>query len=109
AIDPAAQATSRPTAGLRAFRDPVTGKLRPPTREEAAAFARAEAEAAAERSVVFEVVLHPDGMKSVDLQGAFDVAAVAVRNPDGSVSARCAPAGGAAASPAAPRPAPEEK
>jgi hypothetical protein len=79
--------------GLRAFRDPVTGELRKPTAEEAAALAQAEAEAAPERQPVFEVVVHPDGMKSVDLQGAFTSAAVATRNPDGSITVRCVPAG----------------
>jgi len=104
AIDPAARTLSRPAAGLRAFRDPVTGKLRQPTSEEAAALARAEAEAAPERDLVFEVVVHPDGMKSVDLHGAFDVAAVATRNPDGSVTIRCVPARAAAANTAPPPP-----
>lgn len=99
-----------PRAGLRAFRDPVTGELRRPTREEAAALAGAEGEAEPERQPVFEVILHPDGMKSVDLQGAFLAAAVATRNPDGSITVRCVPAGASAAAPAPPaRPALEEK
>ena len=100
-----------PLLGLRAFRDPVTDELRKPTREEAAAAAKAEAEAAPERQVVFEVVVHPDGMKTVDLKGAFMAAAVATRNPDGSITVRCVPAGTSAAAPVPPpaRPALEEK
>ena len=93
--------------GLRAFRDPVTGELRKPTREEAAAAARADAQAAPERQPVFEVVVHPDSMKTVDLQGAFMVAAVATRNPDGSITVRCLPA--AAPVPPPDRPTLEEK
>jgi hypothetical protein len=106
AIDPPAAARLR--VGLRAFRDPATGELRKPAPGEAAAAARAEAEAAPESTPVFEVVVHPDGMKTVDLQGAFTSAAVATRNPDGSITIRCLPAGAAPA----PRPArsgPEEK
>ena len=110
-IDPVARDLSRPQAGLRAFRDPVTGKLRPPTREEAAALARTQAQAAPEREIAFEVVVHPNGMKSVDLQGAFDQATVATRNPDGSIRMRCVPARSTAdvGAAAAPRPAPEER
>ena len=95
----------------------MTGQLRPPTREEAAALASAaEAEAAPEAAPVFEVVEHPDGMKSVDLKGAFAYSTVVTRNADGSVTFRCVP-GAAPAQPAAAlpvpqpaaRPAPEEK
>lgn len=78
-----------------AFRDPVTGKLRQPTAEEAAALAARQKLLTPERALVFEIVTHPDGMKSVDLQGAFVAATVAVRNPDGTVTIRC----GSAAAP----------
>ena len=110
-IDPPALLRAAPTPGLRAFRDPVTGQLRQPTAEEAAALARVQAEAAPERQPVFEVIVHPDGMRSVDLQGAFLSAAVATRNPDGSITVHCVPAGtSAVALAAAPaRPALEEK
>jgi hypothetical protein len=109
AIDPPTVAA--PQGGLRAFRDPVTGELRKPTREEAAAAAKAEAQGAPERQPVFEVVVHSDGMKTVDLQGAFMAAAVATRNPDGSITVRCVPAGASAAAPVPPpaRAALEEK
>ena len=98
---------ARGQGGLRAFRDPATGELRKPTAEEAAAAARAEAQASPERQLVFEVVVHPDGMKTVDLQGAFMAAAVATRNPDGSITVRCVPAAAPVPPPA--RPALEEK
>ena len=106
AIDPPAAA--RLQVGLRAFRDPVTGQLRKPTPEEAAAAAKAEAKATHELTPVFEVVVHPDGMKTVDLQGGFTSAAVATRNPDGSITVRCVPAGAASFAPPS-GPAPEEK
>jgi hypothetical protein len=111
AIDPPASAV-RSQAALRVFRDPETGQLRQPTREEAAELARAAAEAAQESEPIFLVVEHPDGMKSVDLQGALMQSVVVTRNADGSLTFRCVPAQ-LAAPPAAPvpqaRPALEEK
>ncbi len=109
AIDPAARAVS-PQAGLRVFRDPVTGQLRAPTREEAAALARAmEAEAAPTPTPVFEIVEYPDGMKSVDLKGAFMHSVVVKRHADGSVTFSCVPGTAPAApvQPAASLPAPQ--
>ena len=82
---------------MRVFRDPETGRLRQPTREEAAELDRAEAEAAPESERIFRVVEHPDGMKSVDLQGAFAQAVVVTRNADGSLTFRCMPDGQATA------------
>jgi hypothetical protein len=78
-------------AGFRVFRDPATGQLRQPTRAEAAELARAEAEAAPEAEPIFVVVEHPDGMKSVDLQGALMQSVVVTRNADGSLTFRCVP------------------
>jgi hypothetical protein len=106
------QAASSP--GLRFFRDPETGQLRPPTREEAAELNRAEADAAQESEPIFVVVEHPDGMKSVDLQGALMQSVVVTRNIDGSLTFRCVPSRLAASPPAAApapqaRPALEEK
>lgn len=98
--------------GLRVFRDPETGQLRPPTREEAAELNRIDAETTRESEPIFVVVEHPDGMKSVELQGALMQSVVVTRNADGSLSSRCMPAR-LAAVPAAPvqpaRPAVEEK
>ena len=104
AIDPPARAV-RPQPGWRVFRDPRTGKLRPPTPEEAAELAKMEAEAGPEAEPIFVVVEHPDGMKSVDLQGAFAQSIIVTRNADGSLRFRCVPARLAAASAAAPVPA----
>lgn len=111
AIDRAAADPAR-TAGLLAFRDQATGLLRQPTAEEAAALARAAAaQAAPESQPVLEVIVHPDGMKTLDLKGRFEAAVVATRNPDGTVALRCVPAAAAAALPPAlpARPALEEK
>jgi hypothetical protein len=122
AIDPPASAVQKAlpaealakAGGLRVFRDPETGQLRPLTREEAAEVARVEAEAATESEPIFVVVEHPDGMKSVDLQGALMQSVTVTRNPDGSLTFSCGPARLVAApAPAAPvpqaRPALEEK
>lgn len=77
-------------AGLRVFLDRRTGRLRAPTPEEARALVEAGG-----RGVEFleplEVVVHPNGMRSVDLKGAFSSRVLARRNPDGSVTARCLP------------------
>lgn len=82
-----------PRAGWRVFRDPETGRLRPPTPAEVAELERAETEAtpATESTPVFRVIEHPDGMKSVDLQGAWMQSVVVTRNADGSLSFRCGP------------------
>jgi hypothetical protein len=114
AIDRPALSAVKHQAGLRVFRDPATGKLRPPTREEAAELMRTEAEAAPESKRTFVVVEHADGMKSVDLQGALMQSMVVTRNANGSLSFRCVPAqfaAGAAAPAPVPgaRPALEEK
>lgn len=76
-------------AGLRAYKDPVTGKLRAPTPEEARALSRM-ARAFVQRREL-EAVTHPNGMTSVDLKDAFLLDIVARRNPDGSLSLDCVP------------------
>ena len=90
-------------AGLRAFIDPQTGQMREPTPEEAAELAAAVHAARLQALSELEVVVHPDGMRSVDLKDAFMIDLVARRNPDGSVSIGCQPPG-VPATPA-PRPA----
>ena len=89
------------SGGWRAFRDPSTGKLREPTAEEAQALSREMAGKTA-APVAFEVLVHPDGTRSVDLRGAFAMSLVARRMPDGSISYECRPAGAAEQPPAAP-------
>jgi hypothetical protein len=96
---PADDAVGR--AGLRAFIDPQTGQLRAPTPEEAAELAAAVHAARLQTLSELEVVVHPDGMKSVELKDAFLIDLVARRNPDGSLSIGCLPPG----APAMPLPA----
>jgi hypothetical protein len=80
-------------AGLRAFIDPETGELREGTPEEQRALSSAVARAESAEVVESpEIVVHPDGFVVVDLKGNFMQSVVAVRNPDGSLSTRCAPA-----------------
>lgn len=98
-------AKSAGTAGLRAFRDPETGRLREPTAEEARALSRI-ARAFVQRREL-EAVTHPNGMTSVDLKDAFLLNIVARRNPDGSLSLDCAPVSRSISPP--PAPALEEK
>lgn len=76
-------------AGLRAFRDPETGRLREPTAEEARALSRM-ARAFVQRREL-EAVTHSNGMTSVDLKDAFRLDILARRNADGSISLDCAP------------------
>jgi hypothetical protein len=102
AIDPPAAAAARP---LRVFRDPVTGKLRPPTREELERLREAQA-LEPKTARVFTTVVRPDGTKVVDLGDAFLFSVVAKREPDGSTQFACVPSRGAGA--AAPQ-CPEEK
>jgi hypothetical protein len=78
--------------GLRMFIDRRTGRVRPPTIDEIRALAAAGGPAV-EYLEPLEIVVHPDGMRSVDLKGAFEFRVVAKRNPDGSFSARCLPPG----------------
>ncbi len=92
-------------AGLRAFIDPQTGQLRAPTPEEAAQLA-AEVQASRLQALSeLEVVVHPDGMQSVDLKDAFLIDLVARRNPDGSLTTVCLPPGVSGPPPPAVRPA----
>jgi hypothetical protein len=78
-----------PAAGMLAFRDPVTGQLRPPTEAELEAI-RPQLEALFNQSSegLQEIVLD-DGTVGVDLQGRFQTAVVAVVAEDGTVTTRC--------------------
>jgi hypothetical protein len=76
-------------AGMLAFRDPVTGKLRPPTEAELEAI-RPQLEALFNQSSEgLEEIVLDDGSVGVDLQGRFQTAVVAVVNEDGTVAATC--------------------
>jgi hypothetical protein len=87
---PAAAASGRPA--FRAFVDPATGKLREPTADELRQLAeeRLRSRATSEPRV-FEIVTHPDGMKSVDLGDAFLFDVRVEKLPDGSTKTVCAP------------------
>src|SRR5262245_8179717 len=90
-IDPPAAAKSARL--LRVFRDPVTGKLRPPTREELERLREARGlERKAAR--VFPMVVLPDGTKLVKLGDEFLFSVVATREPDGSTGFQCVPSRG---------------
>jgi len=98
AIDhPAAVAS--PAPGIRAAIDPATGALRPPTAEERTAASARKRAARAETMRNLEVVVHPNGMKTVDLGDAFLFDVVVETAPDGTIGYRCVP--GAAQAPAA--------
>jgi len=94
AIDPPAPTAAG--AGLRAFRDPVTGKLRPPTAQELAQVREAR-ELAPKEMPVFTTTVLPDGTTSVDLGDAFLFDVVATRGVDGTLRVRCVPRAGAPA------------
>jgi hypothetical protein len=88
AIDPTAAAAPR----LRVFIDPATGRLREPTAEELRQLAeeRLRSRAPSEPRV-FEIVTHPDGMRSVDLGDAFLFDVRVEMLPDGSTKTVCVP------------------
>jgi hypothetical protein len=86
-----------PRPALRAFVDPATGRLRSPTPEESRRLAEAgRAALAARRGRAYRVVLHPNGVKTVELDDAFDMSVIAIRQPDGSIQFRCVPGTAAA-------------
>jgi len=98
AIDhPAPVSASAP--GIRAAIDPATGALRTPTAEERMAASARKRAARAETMRNLEVVVHPNGMKTVDLGDAFLFDVVVETAPDGTIGYRCVP--GAAQAPAA--------
>ncbi len=85
----AAPAATAPAAGMLAFRDPVTGQLRPPTADELDAL-RPQLEALFNQSSEgLEQIELPDGSVGIDLQGRFASAVVATVQPDGTVTTRC--------------------
>src|SRR5262245_28278314 len=75
--------------GLRAFIDPQTGQLRPPTPEEEQAFVAALRTQSIQPIEPLEVVVHDDGMVSMDLKGRFLQSVVMRRAADGSLSMGC--------------------
>jgi len=83
AIDPPAVPVA---AGIRAFIDPVTGKLRPAKPEEKRKIAAAGRDRSAR---TYELVVLPDGTRVVELDDAFLMSVVATKQPDGTLSYRC--------------------
>jgi hypothetical protein len=82
AIDPPASAAG----GVRAFIDPVTRKLRPPTAAEKRQLVSALRDRA---SRTYEVVVRPDGSRVVELDDTFLMSVVATKGPDGALRYRC--------------------
>ncbi len=83
AIDPPAAPAG---AGVRAFVDPVTRKLRPPT----AAQKRQLVVPVRDRaSRTYAVIFRPDGSRLVELDDTFSMSVVATRAPDGALEYRC--------------------
>ena len=91
AIDP----PSAPAGGVRAFIDPATGKLRPPTAAQKRQIVRPARDRA---SRTYEVVVRPDGSRLVELDDTFLMSVVATTGADGTVRYRCV--SGSAATPA---------
>jgi hypothetical protein len=72
--------------------DPATGRLRAPTPEEKRWLAEAaRARLDRRRTRTYRVVVAPNGMKTIELDDAFDMSVMAVREPDGSIRYRCVP------------------
>ena len=81
--------TNVPFAGQTVAVDPQTGKLRPPTPEEARQLAMALRNYLNRSSQGLTVKTHLNGAQSVDLQGRFQSVSLAKINPDGSASEKC--------------------
>jgi len=94
AIDHPAPVQSAP--GMRASIDPATGAVRPPTAEERIAASARKRAARAEAVRSLQVVVHPNGMKTVDLGDAFLFDVVVETAPDGTIGYRCVPRSGQA-------------
>lgn len=96
---PACPAIDPPSApaggGVRAFIDPATGKLRPPTATQKRQIVRPARDRA---SRTYEVVVRPDGSRLVVLDDTFLMSVVATTGVDGTVQYRCL--SGSAATPA---------
>ncbi len=78
-----------PFAGQSVAIDRKTGKLRPPTPEEARKLAEALKNFLSRSGQGLAIVTHPNGAQSVDLQGRFQSVTLAKINRDGSTSEKC--------------------
>ena len=78
-----------PFAGQTVAIDRQTGKLRPPTPDEARKLAEGLKNFLSRSDQGLTIVTHPNGTQSVDLQGRFQSVTLAKINRDGSTSERC--------------------
>ena len=83
------QYTNVPFAGQTVAVDPQTGKLRPPTPDEARQLGMALRNYLNRSTQGLVVKTHPNGAQSVDLQGRFQSVSLAKVNPDGTTSEKC--------------------
>jgi hypothetical protein len=86
--DATPRAAENQEAGVRAFVDPVTGALREPTPEEAAALAKGQQKAPDAQSRPVQKpreIVHPDGTVEVILDGSHDQPVQACVQADGGV------------------------
>jgi hypothetical protein len=81
--------THVPFAGQSVAIDRQTGKVRPPTPDEARQLGVALKNYLNRSSQGLTVKTHPNGVQSVDLQGRFQSVSVAKINANGSVSEKC--------------------
>jgi len=81
--------THVPFAGQTVAIDRQTGKLRPPTPEEARKLADGLKNFLNRSDQGLTIVTHPNGTQSVDLQGRFQSVALARINRDGRASEKC--------------------
>ena len=78
-----------PFAGQTVAIDRQTGKLRPPTQEEARKLAEGLKNFVSRSGQGLTIVTHRSGAQSVDLQGRFQSVTLAKINRDGSTSEKC--------------------
>jgi hypothetical protein len=86
----AAPAETAPQAGMKAYIDPATGKLREPTAEDAAA-AAATGRQALRAAPAPLVVQHPSGVMSAQLGDEYMNDVVVRKNADGTLVYTCVP------------------
>ena len=87
AVAPATPVTGYPGAAQRIYRDPVTGEFTTPppgfVDELPQQFQQTPGASSSDQGL--EVITHPDGSQSVDLQGRFQSTVFATIDPDGHI------------------------
>ncbi|MBL8115108.1 MAG: hypothetical protein JNK60_19650 [Acidobacteria bacterium] len=85
-----AQKVKSAASGLIAYRDPITGEQRQPTEDELRRIGDASRGAAPEPEPdVTELIVHPDGSKTLRVKSGFWMSVVVRRNADGKVEQKC--------------------